>query len=417
MMQHAHALVHGCPPAVQPGISPVSAHPGAVPAPAPHARQCAQEVATTASRRLRRHDFLRAVDWAISCGQWPRANHTTLRIAHDLARRMNAEGHVAYGRLSLAKRLNVSRRTVDRHVALLRQIGLLAWVVHGSRKNTRPGHLPGWSGTATIYAATAPAAWDTAMGHRIRGTGYGARLVGFTPAGRQRAINDARDRTRSRRGRPSLPAGRSPRHTAVRVTPSCGQNPPLPTAKVVRGKGNTPRERQSSAATSAAVAVAAWVRPRVPWTQTEGLRRLAFALRPLIAAGLSREEIAAELTSWWLSWRPRSPAAYLLARWRTGLPEHAPGPQTAAAESPGRGPNTAFLDAVAGLRAELPGARETAAGDVPPPAFAIRDRIQASLRAAAAARLHRAPDTCASLADWDALCDERGRRLWTGHAM
>ena len=58
------------------------------------------------------------------------------------------------------------------------------------------------------------------------------------------------------------------------------------------------------------------MRPLVPWTQGEGLRRLAFALRPLIDQGLDVQDIAAELTSWWLDWRPARPAAYITAQLR-----------------------------------------------------------------------------------------------------
>lgn len=59
--------------------------------------------------------------------------------------------------------------------------------------------------------------------------------------------------------------------------------------------------------------IAAQVRPRVPWTQTEGIRRLAFALRPLIDRGLDVHDIAAELSTWRLLWRPTRPAAYIRA--------------------------------------------------------------------------------------------------------
>ncbi|WP_107099008.1 helix-turn-helix domain-containing protein, partial [Streptomyces kanamyceticus] len=328
MMQHARVLVHGSHKAVTPGPDrpvPLSLFRTVAPA----ADHGAQEISTTTSRRVRRHDFLRAVQWAIGSGLWPRANHTTARIAEDLARRMNADGHVAYGRLALAKRLKVSRRTVDRHVALLREIGLLAWVVHGSRTNTRPCHLPGWSGTATIYAATAPPAWDTAMGHRIRGSGYQARLVGFTPDGRRLAITDARRRGHSKQAAPIRTHSRMAFQRTMRDTPSCRENPLRPAAKVERGIRTTPRASRSSSTSSAAAAtaVAAWVRPRVPWTQAESLRRLAFALRPWIEAGLSGGEIVDDLSSWWLSWRPRQPAAYLLSRWHTRqqqTPRHAP---------------------------------------------------------------------------------------------
>ncbi|MFK4070456.1 hypothetical protein [Streptomyces sp. NPDC029674] len=398
MMQHVRALVHGRPVSAKPAPTPSVSRPSATDRPT--VRRAEQELATTGSRRLRRHDFLRAVDWAINCGGWPSANHTTRRIALDLARRMNADGHVAYGRLALAGRLHISRRTVDRHIAVLRDIGLLVWVVHGSRKNTRPPHLPGWSGTATIYAATAPPEWDTAMGHRIHGTGYHARLIGFTPVGRHLAIAKALSRARSRQ-RP-------------RDTPSLGRNPLCPQAKVERGKRSTPRRRTTSSAAATAVAVAAWIRPRVPWTQTESLRRLAFALRPWLAAGLSREEIAAELTSWWLSWRPRQPAAYVLSRWqarqRQSEPEH---PAPGSHQPTGCTPNHTFLAAVEQLRTRLRGNTNTITSEADPPVLEIRARIRASLREASVAHLQRSPRACSSLAEWEALTDERAKAFWT----
>ncbi|WP_406287474.1 hypothetical protein [Streptomyces sp. NBC_00209] len=67
---------------------------------------------------------------------------------------------------------------------------------------------------------------------------------------------------------------------------------------------------------AADIRIAAHVRPLVPWTQSEGPRRLAYALRPLIDEGLSTHDVAAELTSWWVTWRPANPAAYITARLR-----------------------------------------------------------------------------------------------------
>ncbi|MGV2918190.1 hypothetical protein [Streptomyces alfalfae] len=351
---------------------------------------------------MRRHDFLRATQWAVASGLWPRINATTLRIAHDLADRMNADGHVAYGRLAMARRLRVSRRTIDRHVAHLRDIGLLVWVVHGTRKNTRPPHLPGWAGTATIYAATVPPAWDTAMGHRISGTGYQARLVGFTAAGRKSAIAEAGRRSRTKSIR--------------RDPPSCRGNHVLRKAKVRGGKTKTPKGRVTSGEAAAAVALAAWVRPRVPWLQSEGLRRLAFALRPWMACGFSREELVVEFTSWWLNWRPRSPAAYLMARWRARR-KHGPsmpGPRSPA-EAPGGGcaPPQAFLDAVAAIRSRQHVHRAAAPTAETLMGFEIRDRIRASLMQAALAHMQRPPERCSSLAEWERLLDERSRSRWT----
>ncbi|MFI8433764.1 hypothetical protein ACIGJO_08435 [Streptomyces sp. NPDC079020] len=71
----------------------------------------------------------------------------------------------------------------------------------------------------------------------------------------------------------------------------------------------------------------------VGWTQGEGLRRLAFALRPLIDQGLDVHDIAAELTAWWINWRPARPAALITARLRARPPRD-------AAEHPGEAAHT-----------------------------------------------------------------------------
>ncbi|MEU1621499.1 hypothetical protein ABZ479_29885 [Streptomyces sp. NPDC005722] len=375
-----------------------------------------QETATTASRRVRRYNFLRAACWAIGAGHHPKASTTTVRVAEDLAARMNADGHVAYGRARMAKRLQLSRRTLDRHVSYLRELGLLAWFVHGSRTNTRcAAGLPGWAGTATIYAATAPPAWDHAMGHRIRGRGYTARLVGYTPDGRDRAFGEAR----------LAAAGRRPR----RDTPSCRQYPRRQKAKVGGKEKNTAARHQRAARctlftpqqTAHAVSIAAWVRPRVSWAQREQLRRLAFALRPLIAAGLSREAVVAELHSWWLTWRPHSPAAYITSRLRASAAQTEPAQADDPPAEAGTGapPNVAFGQALAQVRDQWPPATTTSAqhddnaAAVPEePGHVIRQRILASFTQADTARLPQGPQDCSTLSEWEDLLDDRSRAWW-----
>ncbi|MEV7401756.1 hypothetical protein AB0N93_15355 [Streptomyces sp. NPDC091267] len=59
--------------------------------------------------------------------------------------------------------------------------------------------------------------------------------------------------------------------------------------------------------------IARQVRPLVPWIQREGLRRLAYSLRPLLDRGLDSHAIAAELQGLALGWRPRQPAAFITA--------------------------------------------------------------------------------------------------------
>jgi hypothetical protein len=64
------------------------------------------------------------------------------------------------------------------------------------------------------------------------------------------------------------------------------------------------------------IQIARQVRPRVNWTQGEGLRRLAFSLRELIDEGMDADEIIVLLYSWYVGWRPARPAAYITKRLR-----------------------------------------------------------------------------------------------------
>jgi len=137
------------------------------------------DVDTTASRHTGPRNWLRSTEWLIAAGLHPKANQTTLAVAQDLARRMDySTGHVRYDLEGTADRLGIHRSNVARHVKYLRQLGALAWAQRGSRRNVkRLLGLPGYAATATVYAAVIPATYDTAMGHRIIGDGYGARVV------------------------------------------------------------------------------------------------------------------------------------------------------------------------------------------------------------------------------------------------
>jgi hypothetical protein len=139
----------------------------------------AQEVAHTQSRHSGPRAWRGAVVWLIAAGLHPRANATTQRVADDLADRMDySTGHVLYGMDAMAQRLGLDPSNVRRHVRYLRELGALVWVVRGSRANSlRAKGEDGYAGTATVYAAAIPPAFDHAMGHQIIGTGYGSRIV------------------------------------------------------------------------------------------------------------------------------------------------------------------------------------------------------------------------------------------------
>jgi hypothetical protein len=165
-----------------------------------------------------------------------------------------------------------------------------------------------------------------------------------------------------------------------------------------------------------AVDVARWIRPRISWTQREGLRRLAYALRPWLTAGMTREDIAAELASWWLTWRPRSAAAYITARQQA--PRTA-GPATPSADGlPEAGcgsarPTPDFLETAQRIRQAWTPPRTCCSKSCDDePDTVVRDRILASFAQADARGLARGPLECDSLEEWSDLTDQRTRATW-----
>ncbi|MFI6341090.1 hypothetical protein [Streptomyces sp. NPDC050535] len=273
----------------------------------------------TASRQLRRAgDFLAAARHMIR--HHPKAGPTTLRLAAAFASRMHRSqhGHVPFNVAATVEELGLSRRTVLNHARYLRELGLIAWVEHGSRRNVlRTRHSGQWQsshgyrGTATIYAPVAPPAWDHARGHRIDGSGYRARLIGVTEAGRARAIAAARHRARN------TGQQRSRRCTPSVVVTSASSHPQV----VDRGKKDTPRRRQHHGARRTrswvtpaecrhAIALTERLQREVWWLYAAGSRPLAYALRPLIQAGWTEQQLAAELSTWGVPAHLQDPAAY-----------------------------------------------------------------------------------------------------------
>lgn len=329
-----------------------------------------QNVEHTRSRRAEPRAWLRAVEWLIGAGLHPRSGPATLVVARDLASRMDyRRGLVMYGLEATARRTGLSVATVKRHVKVLRELGALAWWRHGSKRNLR---LPGraYTATATIYAAVIPTVYDDAMGHRLTGSGYEARVCGMTQAGRERAVATSVERSAH---------GRSPvdnrsvdkSSSGVREPHSPGRYHRSPDVQVESGSKDTSRQRASRSTasplpdksssegrgprrTARQVQRGIWitrqVRARVQWTQGVRLRRLEYVLRPLLDAGLDADTIAAELHSWMLTWRPARPAEYI----RVQLARQTSAEHTAAAlETPEPWDNDAAPAAFTASRLDL----------------------------------------------------------------
>ncbi|TLS45762.1 hypothetical protein FE633_13450 [Streptomyces montanus] len=291
----------------------------------------AHEISTTASRQLRGGaDFLAAARFMVGSGFHLSAGPTTLRLAEVFAARMgrSKDGTFPFSVEATARELGLKRRAVFNHARYLRELGLLAYAEHGSKRNalrTRYGarwiREHGYRGTATLFAAVAPRVWDDAMGRRIRGEGYTARQVGVTDAGRELAVAAAGERQQARlRKQQAEPVENSRSCTPSFVVPQDGSH-----LKVEGGSNYTSRrratrtdsadttgqERVSATECARGIATAEQLQREVWWLNRGCARRLAHALRPLIAAGWAWQSLAAELLTWGVPGYLRDPAAYV----------------------------------------------------------------------------------------------------------
>ncbi|MEU5043241.1 cell wall protein [Streptomyces griseorubiginosus] len=283
----------------------------------------AQEVEHTASRWSAPRKWLTAVRWLIGAGLHPKANQTTLRVAEDLAARMDyTTGHARYCLLETAARLDVDKATVKRHVKYLRELGALAWVQHGSHANVRPLHdLPGYAATATVYAAVIPASYDHAMGHTIVGTGYTARIVIAQRGQTNDPVDTPGNSPVDNSGSEGLaPPSRTGVKEVGQVDLVGGFNyteqarPPkarIPNqSTLIGGRRRTAVDVQKASNTTRLV------RALVNWTQTVGLRELEFVLRPWTDLGWDALRIADNLNGMCagVRWKPTNPIAFIRAR-------------------------------------------------------------------------------------------------------
>ena len=287
-----------------------------------------QVVARTRSRRSGPRRWLRSVEWLVAAGLHPRASATTVTIAHDLAERMDFDsGHVRYCLEGMVARLGLSRATISRHVAYLRELGSLVWVERGCRANAhRARGLDGYAGTATVYGAVIPAIYDEAHGHIAVGDGYAARIVidqrGTTPASAEpvEAVDNSPVDNRSSETFETPSRSGVKEVGQLKMGGGCNYSP---RQRASRSRTRIPRpstpiggRRRTAADVRRAERTVRLVRALVSWTQTVPLRRLEYVLRPFTDRGLDAHEIAAELTAMCsgMRWRPQRPDLFISQR-------------------------------------------------------------------------------------------------------
>ncbi|MFH8470355.1 transcriptional regulator [Streptomyces sp. NPDC017991] len=130
------------------------------------------------------YSWMQGVHWVAGSGLYeprrcrshgPRSfGPTTVFIAQLLSELSPCRPGIEY----LMRRTGLTKRAVQNHVQILRETGLLAYIVKGTRQRGGPS-------LASEFALMLPPEFDAALGIRTAGEGTGRRVTGIAESGRK----------------------------------------------------------------------------------------------------------------------------------------------------------------------------------------------------------------------------------------
>ncbi|MGW4951550.1 transcriptional regulator [Streptomyces parvulus] len=135
------------------------------------------------------YSWMQAVHWVAESGLYEPRRHrshgprsfgpTTVRVAQELAQLSPCRPGIEY----LVRRTGLSERSVEYHLGMLREAGLLAWIVRGTRVSGGPAQ-------ASEFARMIPTEFDVALGIRTvqrdeDAPAYTRAVSGIAEAGRE----------------------------------------------------------------------------------------------------------------------------------------------------------------------------------------------------------------------------------------
>lgn len=220
-------------------------------------------------------------------------NATTLLIAQECANLKECRPGIAY----LARKLRISERTVEYHLGMLREAGLLVY-------RTKGGRVAHGRDEASVYERTIPLAFDDAHGIRTIGEGVQRRPVGAADTARKSLGKLARKAARKvRRPRRLTPVSGQGRCTLMEggstgAFPAAGSIPPSET-KLASGDSShsTPKKATSRPTTLNRVGrrhqLARELIDNVPWLSRASAPRIAWIARHCADAGWQWQEVQA----------------------------------------------------------------------------------------------------------------------------
>ncbi|MFE9812372.1 winged helix-turn-helix domain-containing protein [Streptomyces sp. NPDC005548] len=261
--------------------------------------------ATTGRIATCAHSWMQAVHWVDALAKkglytpsrthGPKWGTTTVMLAQELSALTECRPGIDY----LARKLKTSERTVQYHLGMLREAGLLVYRSKGTR-------IQGVGGRASVFERTIPTGFDTEHGIRTIGEGATRRPVGAAPEARtllgKLAKKAARKVRRPRRPRSS---GRS-RCTPMQV----GTSTVSPTS-LTRFPSETDFASGASKSTTGKESNRGQQKPKtlnrvgrrhqlarelisqVPWLSRAAVPRIAWIVRHVADAGWTALEVQA----------------------------------------------------------------------------------------------------------------------------
>ncbi|WP_187283581.1 helix-turn-helix domain-containing protein, partial [Streptomyces sp. t39] len=263
-----------------------------------------QWIATTTGRlALDPYSWMQAVHWideqatrgayTPSRSHGPKWGPTTVAIAKLISALTECRPGIDW----IARKLGASERTVQYHLDMLRETGLLAYRSKGTR-------LSGRVRQASHFERIIPTAFDTTLGIQTTGASIERRPVRIAEQSRKLIAKLAKKATRkTRRRRTKGPVSRGSRCTPMQggtsTVPTAGTTSLPPESKLASGQTVSPTPKSSSKSTRVLNKVgrrhqlARQLTAQVPWLQHASVPRIAWIVRHVADAGWTATEVQA----------------------------------------------------------------------------------------------------------------------------
>jgi hypothetical protein len=298
-------------------------------------------LSTSASRlAMDSYSWMQAVHWVAGSGLYqPRRHHesgprsfgpTTVRVAQELAKFLQCRPGIEL----LMARTGLCKRSVENHLRMLRETGLLVWVFQGTREK-------GGDRKASEFVLMVPPAFDAALGIRTvqrheAAPDYTRAVAGIGEAGREamsklakkaaRKVRKPKKKPSSRRSArvspaasaqgaaqsgehgqepvsgPDLSEGRcTPMQGGTSTVSTAGSTPDPSEDKLASGQHESSHPKKAKRGprklnqVGQRFSLAGELMRRVPWLRPADKDRIAWAVNEVSDAGWTADEVLAAL--------------------------------------------------------------------------------------------------------------------------